>query len=390
MDQSYLVAAFDEKFGSTPQLLARAPGRVNLLGEHVDYNDGPVLPAAIDRAVYLAGSAAEPDFVHLHALDLGQQISFSLDNLEAKQDIHGKPLPTWALYPAGVAWATKHSGRQVSGLQAAYTSDVPIGAGLSSSAAVEMAFAITWQEINGWLADRMSLAKLCQQAENTYVGVSSGVMDQFASAHGVRYHALLLDTRSLEWETVALPEDVLLVIADSGGRRSLATSAYNERRADCEKAVSILRQDLPKIQSLRDVSSQEFYQLGEKLPPLVRMRAAHVIGEIERVFSAVAALRAGDLNTFGELMYAGHASLRDLYQVSTPELDALVDIAAGIPGCIGARLTGAGFGGCTINLVLQEFVETFIHDLQKGYRQRTGLESQIYLCQASHGAGRIS
>jgi galactokinase len=390
MDISQLIAVFKTKFGNNPELHMRAPGRVNLLGEHVDYNAGPVLPAAIDRAVYLAGSAADSNLVQLYALDIGEGIIFSLDNLETRQDLAGNPLPSWAHYPAGVAWAIQQSGRQVAGLQAVYTSDIPIGAGLSSSAAVEMAFAVTWQEIGGWPADRMTLARLCQEAENQYVGVSSGLMDQFASAHGVRDHALLFDTRSFDWEPVPLPAGTVLVVADSGVRRSLTNSAYNDRRASCEKAVELLRQDLPEIQSLREVNLDDFNQLRHKLPPEVRQRAEHVITEIERVFSAVTALRSGDQKTFGKLMYAGHASLRDLYQVSTPELDALVEIAGEIPGCIGARLTGAGFGGCTINLVEQDHVDTFIPDLQRGYQQRTGKETQVYLCQASQGAGLIN
>jgi galactokinase len=389
MDLSQLISAFETRFGSRPDLQIRAPGRVNMLGEHVDYNAGPVLPAAIDRAVYLVGSATSANIVELFALDLGEETAFSLDNLGARQDLDGKPLPGWAHYPAGVAWAIRQSGRQVSGFKAVYSSDVPIGAGLSSSAAVEMAFAVAWQETGAWPADRMTLAQLCQQAENQYVGVSSGIMDQFASAHGVPGHALLLDTRSLAWEAVPLPEGTVLVVADSGVRRSLTTSAYNERRTACEAAVEILRRDLPQIGSLRDVNQADFERLREKLPPDVRLRAEHVITEIERVFSAVSALRNGDKSTFGELMYAGHRSLRDLYHVSTPELDALVEIAANIPGCIGARLTGAGFGGCTINLVVQEHAEAFIQEIKSVYWQSTGKDTAVYLCQASQGAGLI-
>jgi galactokinase len=390
MDIAALIDAFESRFGTQPDQIVRAPGRVNLLGEHVDYNEGPVLPAAIDRAVYLAASSRDSDLVELHALDPGEEVSFSLDHLETRHDLDGTLLPDWAQYPAGVAWAMKQSGRQLKGLQGVYTSDVPIGAGLSSSAAVEMAFAVTWQILEGWPADRMTLARLCQQAENEYVGVSCGLMDQFASAHGVRDHALLFDTRSLEWEAVPLPPGTVLVVADSGIRRRLANSAYNQRRAACEAAVNILRQDLPAINTLRDVSPQEFYQLRKKLPPDIRLRAEHVITEIERVYSAVDALHAGDQKTFGELMFAGHASLRDLYQVSTPELDALVEIASGIPGCIGARLTGAGFGGCTINLVELHRSEDFIQELGQAYQIATGCQAKVYLCHASQGAGSIS
>ncbi len=385
-----LIATFKAQFGKQPTLLLRAPGRVNLLGEHVDYNDGPVLPAAIDRAVYLAATPNNSGIVQLYASDIGEEISFSLERLDQKKDLSGNPLPGWALYPAGVAWALQNAGMEIQGMQAVYSSDVPIGAGLSSSAAVEMVFAVAWQTLGRWAAERMTLAQLCQQAENEYVGVACGLMDQFASAHGVADHALFFDTRSLDWEPVPLPQDTVLVVADSGVRRSLTGSAYNERRAECEQAVDILRLDLPHIQSLRDVSPAEFDQFRQNLPPIVRLRAEHVIDEIERVHSAVTALRKGDKETFGALMFAGHTSLRDLYDVSTPELDSLVEIARDLPGCIGARLTGAGFGGCTINLVEEANAEDFIQGLQDGYRRKTGRETKVYLCKASQGAGVIN
>lgn len=389
MEISGLLNTFEVKFGDRPDMVFRAPGRVNLLGEHVDYNGGPVLPAAIDRAVYLAASMIKSSEIKLVAPDLGEEVTFEIDSLDGKQDVDGNPLPGWALYPAGVAWALIKAGLRIEGLQAVYMSNVPIGAGLSSSAAVEMVFAIAWQAFGGWAADRMTLARLCQRAENEYVGVASGLMDQFASAHGIAGHALYFDTRSLEWHAVPLPPETVLVVADSGVRRSLTDSAYNERRAACEEAVAILRQDLPQIQSLRDISSADFDRFRHNLSTSVEMRAEHVVTEIERVHSAVIALETGDEETFGSLMYAGHTSLRDLYQVSTPELDILVEIAAQIPGCIGARLTGAGFGGCTINLVEDNRSQAFIHDLEDGYLQATGNEAQVYLCQASDGANQI-
>ena len=386
VDTLRLTTIFKDHFGSYPSLQVRAPGRVNLLGEHVDYNEGPVLPAAIDRAVYLAGSAANDNNVELYAPDVGEEVIFSLNNLTSKQNLSGDPLPNWARYPAGVAWALQQSGKPVCGIQAVYTSDVPIGAGLSSSAAVEMAFAVAWQAMGGWTADRLALAQICQKAENLYVGVACGLMDQFTSGHGVRDHALLFDTRSLEWEVLPLPTGTMLVIADTRMRRDLASSAYNERRADCEKAVEWLRLDLPNIRSLRDVNPDEFRRLCRALPQEIRPRAEHVITEIQRVFSGAAALRSGDHDSFGELMFASHASLRDLYDVSTTELDALVAISRNIPACIGARLTGAGFGGCTINLIHQDLAEEFIHELKNQYLLRTGRETDIYACYASQGA----
>lgn len=377
---------FTERFENQPELLARAPGRVNLLGEHVDYNDGPVLPAAINRAVHLASARNQREIVHLLASDLGEEVVFRLDTLPDKRDMQGNPLPHWALYPAGVAWALREAGLEVRGIQALYTSDVPIGAGLSSSAAVEAAFAITWQALGGWKIDRMHLARLCQRAENQYVGVSCGLMDQFASLHGVVDHALYFDTRSLEWQANPLPADNDLVIADSGVSRGLAGSVYNQRRAECQQAVESLRQYLPGVNSLRDVSPTEFAAYSDFLPPIIRKRAEHVVKEIARVESAVNALKLGKWRSFGAKMFASHASLRDLYEVSSAELDALVDIARELPGCYGARLTGAGFGGCTVNLVEQSQTPDFIRVLQSKYKDRTGRQAKIYSCRASDGA----
>jgi galactokinase len=381
-----LVSDFELRFGAPPELLARAPGRVNLLGEHVDYNGGPVLPAAIDREVRLAARRNDRGIVNLHAIDLDEHVLFSVEDLETKRDRTGNSLPGWARYPAGVAWALAKEGLPVTGLDGVFTSDVPIGAGLSSSAAVETAFAVAWEALGNWYLNRMTLAQLCQRAENEYVGMNCGLMDQFASAHGVPDHALYFDTRSLEWEALPLPEDTVMVVADSGVRRSLTDSGYNERRAACEQAVALLKTYLPEIETLRDVSPTEFAALSDFLPEMVRRRADHVIKEIARVQSAVVALRNDNQQSFGALMFAGHASLRDLYEVSTPELDALVEIARTLPGCIGARLTGAGFGGCTINLVEERTAGTFIDGLKAEYRERTGRQVQVYLCKASQGA----
>jgi galactokinase len=386
MDRASLLSTFNHTFAAQAEILASAPGRVNLLGEHVDYNDGPVLPAAIDRSVLLAARSTRQDIVHLHALDLGERTSFSLSSVQEKEDLAGHPLPTWALYPAGVAWSLQQAGYALRGLDVVYTSTVPIGAGLSSSAAVEVGFGMLWDSICNLGIGKLALAQLCQRAENDYVGLACGLMDQFASACGVAGHALYFDTRSLEWHPVPLPSGTAVVIADSGVRRSLKESAYNERRQSCEQAVELLRKYLPAIHSLRDVSPTEFAAYGYYLPAMVQRRAEHVIKEIARVNSAVNALHRQDAAAFGALMYAGHASLRDLYQVSISELDALVEIARKLSGCLGARLTGAGFGGCTVNLVEIERVQMFIAELKDAYRRQTGLQAQVYLCQASAGA----
>ncbi len=377
---------FQQNFSAESTLLVRAPGRVNLLGEHVDYNEGIVLPAAIDRSVMIAARPIEGDCISLVAVDLDERAAFSLAALDAKVDLQGQPLPAWALYPASVAWALRESGLKVGGLQAAFTSNVPIGSGLSSSAAVEVGFAVAWRAIGGWQAQALHLAQLCQRGENAYVGVACGLMDQFASACGVEGHALYFDTRSLEWQPAPLPQGTAIVIADSGVRRSLTTSAYNDRRAACEKAVEILRQYMPQIHSLRDVLPTEYAAFSMFLPEEVSKRGEHIVKEIARVEAALSAMRRDDRRALGALMYAGHNSLRNLYEVSTPELDMLVELTRSLPGCIGARLTGAGFGGCTVNLVEAEHAEAFIQGLADGYLKATGREAQVYLCQASRGA----
>jgi galactokinase len=381
-----LAHHFIQQYGVSATVETRAPGRVNLLGEHVDYNQGIVLPAAIDRAVSLMAKASSDDRVSLAALDLEQQVTFRLSEVEKRCDIEGKPLPGWALYPAGVAWALQKASLAIPGMQVVYHSDVPIGSGLSSSAAVEVAFASTWQALSNWQVDQLELAQICQKAENQYVGVSSGLMDQFTSACGVEGHVLCFDTRSLEWSALDMPPSTAIVIADSGIRRSLASSAYNDRRAACERAVKLLQKYLPQIQSLRDVSTVEFAAYSPYLPTEVARRAEHVVKEIHRVDQAIIALRRGDARMFGGFMYASHKSLRDLYEVSIPELDSLVDIARGLPGIYGARLTGAGFGGCTVNLVDERQASVFVEGLRGEYREKTGRDAQVYLCQASRGA----
>jgi galactokinase len=384
------IASFVEHFSHPPTIQVRSPGRVNLLGEHVDYNDGLVLPAAIDRAVTIAAAPSGDNWVSLVALDLDESVIFDLDDLDARQDINGAPLPGWACYPAGVAWALRQAGLTVSGLQAVYNSDVPIGAGLSSSAAVEVGFAVAWRTLGGWPLPPLALAQLCQRAENLYVGMRCGLMDQFACACGVAGHALYFDIRSLEWQPAPLPPGTAIIIADSGMRRSLTTSAYNDRRAACEQAVEDLQHFLPKMHSLREISPQEFAAYSDCLEPVVRRRAEHVVKEIARVETALRALQRQDERVFGALMYSCHASLRDLYEVSTPELDTLVQLTRTLPGCLGARLTGAGFGGCTVNLVRQSDAPAFIDRLAAGYFQATGRQATVYLCQASQGAALLA
>lgn len=371
-DQSYQYAAI-------------APGRVNLLGEHVDYNGGPVLPAAIDLNVRLEFSPRADSLIHIEAADLRSRAAFDLSRVDQKVDLSGNPLPVWAVYPAGVSWSLMQSGLGLKGLDCRFSSTVPIGSGLSSSAAVEVAFAAAWNYLSGNVLDKTQIAVLSQKAENQFVGVNCGIMDQFASANGVAGHAIYLDTRTFEFHPVPLPVGTVIVIADSGVRRSLHNSEYNVRRAGCEKALDILAAEIPGIQYLRDVSSQQLEIYYSLLPDPVNIYARHIIEECERVDKAVTLLDQNDAEGFGQLMFACHASLRDLYRVSAPELDILVEIASRQKCCLGARLTGAGFGGCTVNLVEEAAADKFITELKTGYLRATGKESSVYRCLASAG-----
>jgi len=362
-----------------------SPGRVNLLGEHVDYNDGLVLPAAIDRYVRVAYIQRDDAVVQIRSLNLDGSVSFSIDALEEKTDVNGNPLPKWTLYPAGVAWALKEEGFSPGGLEAVIYSNVPIGAGLSSSAAVELAFAAAWQAIGDWKIDRMRLAKLCQRAENEYVGVNCGLMDQFACAHGVARHALYFDTRNLAWQPIPLPLNTTIVIADSTVQRELSASAYNQRRSECETALAHAQSVFPQARSLRDIAVGDLNTLKTVMPATPFQRMRHVVEEIERVRQGCGLLFVDDTAGFGRLMNAGHASLRDLYAVSIPALDTLAAIAQEQPGCYGARLTGAGFGGCTVNLVESEKAQSFVETLKAEYQAQTGMQARVYICKPSRG-----
>lgn len=363
-----------------------SPGRVNLLGEHVDYNEGVVLPAAIDRSVKIQFTRRKDRLVQLSALDLDHQCTFNLLDLDRKIDNNGNPLPSWALYPAGVLWMLQQRGYAVSGFNASYRSDIPIGAGLSSSAAVEVGFAVVGQVLGGWQIDRLTLARICQAAEINYAGVNCGLMDQFACASGVPDHLLMFDTRTYESRAIPLPQNTTLVIADSTIRRSLINSAYNDRRKDCDTAVKYYQAIYPEVKSLRDLSPAQFQAHAHHLPDDVRRHALHVVEEIARVERAIQYLDSGDAEQFGKLMFETHDSLRDLFEVSCRELDILVDLAHGFDGCLGARLTGAGFGGCTINLVRKDRVNEFIEFLKTAYQKETGLQASIFRTHPSRGA----
>ncbi|MCS7283532.1 MAG: galactokinase [Anaerolineae bacterium] len=373
------VHHFRAHFGKSPALVARAPGRVNLIGEHTDYNEGFVLPVAVDRAAWVAASPRPDPVAHIVAADMGKEAIFSLNPVPPREG-------NWADYPRGVAWALGGRGFVLSGMDAVLASDVPIGAGLSSSAAVEVAFAWTWRTLSGLSLERTELALLCQRAENEYVGVRCGVMDQMASVWGREGHAILIDCRTLEVEHVPVPPGIAIVVADTLVRRELAASEYNRRRRECEEAVRILAQHLPGIRALRDVTPEDLERFGRYLPPLLLKRARHVVHSNARVLTVVRAFRAGDLETVGAAMRQSHISLRDDYEVSSPELDTLAEAAWEVPGCYGARLTGAGFGGCIVALADKDAVDELERHLKRAYEARFGRTPTVLVCQPSGGA----
>ena len=389
--QTKVTAAFQSRFGHQPEIVVRAPGRVNLIGGHTDYNEGYVLPVALDRAAWVAAAPIAAREARLRALELSSDVIFPLDVTPPSFPPTGRDEEGgggWADYPRSVAWALQQRGLRLVGLEAVLTSDVPVGAGLSSSAAIEVAFAYTWQQLSGFELERRELALACQQAENDYVGVNCGIMDQMASALGVEGHALLLDCRTLETETVPLPPGVAIVVADTRVRRRLAGSEYNVRRAQCERAVRLLGKHLPDLRALRDTSLDDLKRLRMQLPEIVYQRALHVVTGNMRVLLAAEALRRGDVATLGALMKACHASLRDYYEVSSPELDVLAEAACEVRGCYGARLTGAGFGGCIVALVATEAVPDFEAHVSVAYEAAFGRQPDIYVCQSADGVER--
>lgn len=378
-----VARAYQERFGRDPAILVRAPGRVNLLGAHVDYNEGWVMPAAIDRAVWLAAGDVGGDTVTVSALDMDEEADFSLSTLSAPDD-KVKEI-RWIDYPRGVAWALQRSGYSVPAIEAVLASDVPIGAGVSSSAAVEVAFISAWESLGQMQLSGLEKAQIGQRAENEYVGVASGIMDQFASLHGAEDHLILLDCRTLEHELIALPAGTAFLVADSGVRRELAGSKYNERRRQCEEAVTVLQTYLPHIRALRDVSPEDFELYAHRLPIEVRRRARHVIEECTRVLDGARLLGEGDVVAFGALIRRSHASSRDLYEVSIPELDVLAAAAWQAQGCYGARLTGAGFGGCVVALVDAQAAASVAQAMRRAFRDEFSRTPAIFSTRAADG-----
>ena len=375
MKRDAVVTAFREAAKHEPDAVAFAPGRVNLIGEHTDYNEGFVMPAAVDRGVAVAARRVPGDAFTLHAVDLGQSCVFPRVALERD------PAHPWADYFKGVVWALAKRGIDVPACEAAVTGDIPRGAGLSSSAAYEVATVLLLKALGGFELPPREVAKLAREAENGFVGVACGIMDQMASTFGAQGRALMLDCRSLAYEAVEIPQGLKIVVVGSGVHHSLASSEYNKRRAECEEGARLLG-----VPSLRDVSPEDLARSFSKLPPVVGKRCRHVVSENARVHEAVIAMRSGDTGGLKVLMAESHYSLRDDYEVSCPELDILVELALALPHCHGARLTGAGFGGSTVNLVEAAAVDTFSQSITTDYQTRAGRPAEIHVFEPSAGA----
>ncbi|MBE0686874.1 MAG: galactokinase [Anaerolineaceae bacterium] len=366
--------AFIHQFGTPPEFVVRAPGRVNIIGEHTDYNDGFVFPMAIDRAVWIALRSSTSSTVSVHSLDFAKSIHFDLRQLEHKDE-------TWGEYIKGVAWSLIQTGYKLQGWEGVVSGDVPLGAGLSSSAALELATARAFSAVSNFIWDPSMMARICQTAENKWVGVNCGIMDQLISAVGIKDHAVLIDCRSFKFQSFPLPPNTTIVVLDTSTRRGLVDSAYNERRQQCEAAA-----DFFGVSALRDVSFQTFEQKANDLDEIVRKRARHIITENTRTINASEAMKTGNPQVLGKLMNQSHESLKNDFEVSSNALDEIVNSARKQPGCYGARMTGAGFGGCAIALVASQAVEEFTQGVCFGYAQATGLTPIVYICQASNGA----
>ncbi len=405
--ERFLIAMNDNVEYSGPVGAAWAPGRVNLIGEHTDYNDGFVLPIAVDRVAAFAGRSRADQVVRLWSAHFQAYAQFTLEGLPGSFERQRATLPGWARYVLGVATELRREGIALSGFDAVVGGDVPLGGGMSSSAALEVATAYAFALFSsggftigqqGAMLQPMQVAALCQRAEHIASGLRSGILDQAASCLGRPQHAVLIDCRSLDYRYLRFDApELALVVIDTGVRRELASSAYNERRRQCEEATQLLREAIMQhepenatvqsIRALRDISPQQFARYGSALPEVLRKRAGYVIAEDERVLQVVKLLEEGDFEAIGNLLWQGHAGLRDEYEVSCAELDTLVEIARSVPGVLGARMLGGGFGGCTINLVHTSAVEPLRQAVNEQYPARTGLQASIDICRAAGGPG---
>ena len=382
-------AAFAGAFGYDSHGAAMAPGRVNLIGEHTDYNDGFVLPLALEYGVAAAFAPRTDLVVRAYAAAFDETAEAAIGDLTSPREHVKKADTHWFTYVAGMVWALREAGLAVGGVDLAIASDLPIGAGLSSSAAIEMAVARAACAASSIAWDPPAMARYGQRAENEFVGVSCGIMDQFASAASVDGHALLLDCRSLETRAVAIPPGAAIVVMDTGVRRALAASEYNARRDACERAVRSVRAFAPAVSALRDVDQGMLTRARQSMDADAYRRAEHVVAEIRRPLELADAFKVHDFARAGRLMDESHASLRDLYEVSSPELDAMVEEARGHISCFGARLTGAGFGGCAVALVASADVDAFRRHVESGYATRTRRQARTFASRPARGAHLI-
>lgn len=374
--QSLVFETFERTFQQTAPLIVRAPGRVNIIGEHTDYNDGFVMPMAIDRAVWIALRPRQDSLVRLWSIDFDDWGEFDLGQLRKAKG--------WLEYPKGMAWALQEAGYTLNGWEAVIAGDVPRGSGLSSSAALEMATARAFHEVSGFAWDAKEMARLGQRCENDWVGANTGIMDQLISAAGKKGYALKIDCRSLELEAVALPQNTFIVVMDTMTRHSHTDSGYNERRAQCEEAARHFA-----VNALRDVSLEQFEAGRAGLSPVVMRRARHVIRENRRTLDAASAMQQADAVRLGQLMNESHDSLRDDFEVSNDALNTMVDIARAQTGCYGARMTGGGFGGCAVALIDRRVADAFVSAVHASYQQASGYDASIYVCEATEGASSI-
>src|SRR5215469_5657090 len=379
MNSSEIATAFRREFHAEPEIFS-APGRVNLMGEHTDYNEGFVLPTAIGFYVRIAISPRPDSKFVMRSTEFEQNFDFDLVNLPQRK------LGSWCDYVLGVAWMLVRAGHALKGANLLIHGEVPVGAGLSSSAALEVASALALLSLGSKRLPLQEVAKLCQRAENEFVGARVGIMDQFISCFGRESHAVLLDCRSLEFQLIPIPENVRLVISNTKVKHEHSGGEYNRRREECERAVTILSQTYPGVRSLRDVSRQQLTAAADQMPTLLYKRALHVITENDRVIQAAAGFRTSDLQQVGQLMRDSHRSLRDDYEVSCRELDLMVEAAEGLAGYYGGRMTGGGFGGCTVNLVDQSNVNELAKKVAERYQRATGVSPDIFICSPAHGA----
>jgi galactokinase len=380
MKSAELAQHFKDLFGSPPRIFC-APGRVNLLGEHTDYNDGFVMPCAIGFSTRVAIFSRQDRKLVIRSEDFSEQFEFDVDSLPSR----GKGV--WSDYVLGVAVMLRQIGHTTpGGASLLVRGEVPIGAGLSSSAAIEVASALALMSLNGAVLTLPEVAKLCQRAENVFIGARVGIMDQFVSCLGKAGHALLLDCRSLEYKLIPIPENVRLVICNTMVKHDHANGAYNRRREECDEGVKLLSRWYPKIRALRDVSVEQLEKHKADIPETIYKRCLHVVSENQRVLKGAQYLTDGDVGRFGALMQQSHCSLRDLYEVSCRELDVMAEIAQSLKGYCGGRMTGGGFGGCTVNIVKAPDAESFAAQISERYQAAIGIKPDVYVCSAANGA----